>query len=44
MKINSYCVSPPNPPKYTNSVEISTHVQGLHDFPLERRDWNVAVL
>ena len=44
MKINSYCVPPPNPPKYTNSVEISTHVQGLHDFPLERRDWNVAVL
>ena len=42
MKINSYCVPPPNPP--TNSVEISTHVQGLHDFPLERRDWNVAVL
>ena len=44
MKISSYYVPPPTPPKYANSVEISTHVQGLHDFPLERRDWNVAVL
>ena len=44
MKINSYCMPPPTPPKYTNSVEISTLVQGLHDFPLERRDWNIAVL
>ena len=44
MKINSYCVPPPTPPKYANSVEISTLVQGLHDFPLERRGWNVAVL